>query len=543
MSSLLNNLIAPVKPQSASVTVEDSIYDNSAVAKEVTCCLPCIGGEAANLIAKAVMGIFNDQANPSGKEAQPLSPFMFTPNSLGATTSPSAVIEFLKSEGAHIPHGGRELNPSLNSLYWISGIPVGTLSSLNSGKMKMDANKLELWRKALVTIGVSNRNDWLTSFDNPENYLDSLLEDYKSMASALPLERIREWATKHTNILENDISAKLGSVTMTVANYLTSIIGIWREQYTSNVLDNLVGCYDFMSVLKMYTGRKSTKRAFNKLIPTIHRGMPQFNRRVKYPVKLTTEYSNRYTGVGHETGLTAEILLAYCFYLGMNPMSLLRWLATAELRNPGSHISEGITFDINDLVGWRGVVSPWEFNRFVVLISSLGLVSDQEKWALCVYDASNIYRNIPTKADIDRTLEDKAMTFDSTLTHFFYGNNDMPTPCTTIGEVPYAKLSGDLQITTMVEPQAYQNIFFLYALGDEQLASKCDGMEVDEINTSVHKKLKNLYRSMFRPEDMVSGERTYSNLSQLDHSRMVVAASIYSGVIKHHQLEVNTSSL
>lgn len=541
LAAALNGRIAPVKRSVSLASTVDTLDASSEneVSKELATKYPSLGGHALSLIGKVVTAVFKDQHTPSGKESQPLSPFMSTPSSMGATTSPSAVVEFLRAEGIHIPLNGKEMNPSLNALSYLSGIPSGTLSSLNMGRMKMDGAKLEQWRNSLVLIGKANDNEWLVSFENPETYLDSLIEDYESMASALPLERIRDWAINHSSMLSEHVEAKLGKVSVSALQYVDSIIGVWRHQYVSDCLENLSGCIDFMSVIKSYTGHTSIKRGFNKLVPTVHRGMAQFNDRIRYQVKLTAPYTQRYTGTGNETGLTAEILLAYCFYLGMNPMALLRWLAEAELRNPGSHLTEGTSFDINNLVGWSGVLSPWEFNRFVVLISSLGLVSDQEKWALCVYDASNIYRNIPTKADIDRSLGDKAMTFDEVTTNFFHSNPDMPTSCKVIGAVPYSKLSGELQIDTMIEPQAYQNVFWLYALGDQSMGE----VDVDEINGKVLKMLRRVYRNAFAPEDLGKVDRTYTNLSPLDHTRMVVADTIYKGVCANFQLEVNTSSL
>lgn len=408
----------------------------------------------------------------------------------------------------------------------------------------MDAEKLEHWRKALVVIGKHNNIDWLISFDNPENYLDSLVEDYVTMASSIPLERIEDWAERCTDMLGSEIADKLSKATLSAVEYVNAIIGVWREQYLTGDIDALLGCNDFISVMKHYTKSKSTKRGFSKLIPIVHRGMPSFSSRVHYQVKLTSYYTARYTGATSETGLTADILLAYCFYTGMNPMSLIRWLASSEMRNPGEHVSEGKTFEINDLVGWLGTVSPWEFNAFVKLVSSLGLVSDQEKWALCIYDASNIYRNIPEKADIERSLGDKALTFDDTLSKFFFSNPEMPKPCSTIGVVPYSKLSGELQITTMVEPQAYQNAFFLYALGDDRLSEKCSEMEAEEVNESVAKVLRRVYRNALLPSEVGVEDRTHTDLTPLDTTtRMVVASTIYKGVIKHHQLEVRASSL
>lgn len=544
LHNILSSIQTAVTTKDAAISMTTTEDDRN-MTEEVKQAFPSLDLSAASLLGKVVGAIYNDQHSPKDKSPIPLSPFMNTPASMGAISSPAAVMTFLRDHGAHVPFNGKEMTPSLNALANISSIPSGTISSLNTGRMKMDGEKLESWRNALVLIGKANDIEMLASLEDHEAYLESLLEDYTTLTSSLPLSRIIEWAKTYSPLTESNIDAMVSSArkSLTPSFYVKSIVSVWREQYLSDELDELFSCDNFAALLKVYTSRVSTKRGFNKLIPAVHRGMPQFNSRVKYPMKLTATYTNRYSGYQSETGLTAEILLAYCFFLGINPIALLNWLADNEVRGKGTHKTHKGNLSFNELVGWQGVVSPWEFTRFVKFVSMLGLVSDQEKWTLCIYDASNVYRNVPVKEDIVNDLGADALSYESVLSSGFEVNTDMPQPCEVVGDVPYMKLLGGLYYINPTDSVQYQRMVVLYALGDDSIADQCDeDMSLGEINDKVVKLLNGAFRGTFHPEVQGAKEqaRTYNNLNELGMTGHVVASGLFRGVTRHDEMKASS---
>lgn len=135
------------------------------------------------------------------------------------------------------------------------------------------------------------------------------------------------------------------------------------------------------------------------MVQVVHTGMRGFNSRISYPLTNLVAYKKRYKHELVETGLTAEILMAYCLFCGLHPISLLSWLARREKVAPSCfEVRRAVTPE--DFILWRGTVSPYEHDRFLQMIINMGLVSDQKSWVYGLLSARFAYRDLPTEESI-----------------------------------------------------------------------------------------------------------------------------------------------
>ena len=303
---------------------------------------------------------------------------------------------------------------------------------VRSGKALLTAEELEGWRKAFLAfleseefakevleaskVSVSQEEETTSTTDEPdpletttestfklprilqaeawaqENFGKTLLEELRGLTSHYPLTRVAEWC---------DIYGQGSSVTFrarvvpTAAEYVRNAISAWRSCE--------IVAHDpkmsFLDVLSEYTKSRRLSRGFHKMVQVVHTGMRAFNSRISYPLTNLVAYKKRYKHELVETGLTAEILIAYCLFCGLHPVSLLSWLARREVVVPSRFEVRRAAMP-EDFILWRGTVSPHEHDRFLQMIMNMGLVSDQKSWAYGLLSARFVYRDLPTEESI-----------------------------------------------------------------------------------------------------------------------------------------------
>lgn len=225
-----------------------------------------------------------------------------------------------------------------------------------------------------------------------ENFGKTLLEEARSLCSGYPLVRVAEWSDLYGEGSDVTFRAR---VVPTAAEYVRNAISAWRSCP--------IVAHDpkmsFLDILGGYTKSRRMSRGFHKMVQVLHTGMRAFNSRISYPLTNLVAYKKRYREELAETGLTAEILMAYCLFCGLHPMSLLTWLARREKVVPSRfEVRRAVTPE--DFILWRGTVSPHEHDRFLQMIINMGLVSDQKAWAYGLLSARFVYRDLPTEESI-----------------------------------------------------------------------------------------------------------------------------------------------
>ncbi|QZI93128.1 hypothetical protein SIPHO049v1_p0003 [Vibrio phage PS14A.1] len=336
------------------------------------------------------------------------TPFQSTPE--GAISYPKHMTDELRKLGARMPttsEGDESYRPrhevTLSAMAELSQLSKSTLASVNGSRQHLTVEGLNLWRIALVKIGKANPTitsvSALTVFEDPEEFLDELISDWKGLDSPLPVERIIEWGATYTKLSYDDVIVKVDAARPDITQYTKSLIKVWRDEYRLNALPNLTNCKTLLDIFKTKTSGRRLGRGFNEMIKAIHPDGASFNTRIKYGKTNFAAYKLRYESDRAETGLSSEVLMGYCVFLGINPIAILQWIADREASMPGIWDVERV-YDDNSLLLWKGTISPRECLRFYEAIQQMGLVSDQNAWSLHLMHPSVIYRNLPTADSI-----------------------------------------------------------------------------------------------------------------------------------------------
>ena len=382
-------------PSSVSVmAVRNALLSTSN--QNAVCPLPPI---TTNLIASVIAAVY--AANK--EESSPLSPFRKTAQAL--QTSPRDVIEYLKSSGHKVMrgHGSTEMiNPSYSVISSVSNIAKGTLASIDSGRMGFNADTLESWRQSLVIIGKTNDDPTLSCFEDKLLWLTELVDDISGLDSTLKIEVVEEWAVRYSGLMSTTIDAEVSRSTPDYASYYLSIINVWRTEVESGKVADLTLHTSLLSVLKTVTSSTRLKRGFHRLIGAVHASTPRFNSAITYSATNYSEYRNRYSRDDQETGFTADIALAYCFFLGINPVALLSWIVAHEQIKPGDYTFKANAVEADDLIHWHGVMSPVEYIKFVDLVCQMQIIKDKDMWTMARFHYSYVFSSLPTIDSLER---------------------------------------------------------------------------------------------------------------------------------------------
>ncbi|CAM0035564.1 hypothetical protein VPHK120G1_0020 [Vibrio phage K120 g1] len=383
---------------------------------------PQLPNDTRYLLARVLKTIF-DRAEDKGVD---YTPFIITPEV--SITYPQHVVDDLRVSKAVMPKlsEGDDMyvtssRVSLTSMAELSRISKGSLSGINSHQQQLTVEGLEKWRKALAKVGKANPDiadvKALADMADPTIYLDALLSEWSNLTSSLGLKRIKEWAELYSGLDEDEIEQKVSEKQPTYDSYLDSMITIWRSQYKNGELPQYQDKKTLLEVLKTVTNRRSISRGFNDMITCVHDGMPSFNSRVKHSKSNYPVYKTRYDSAMSETGMTSSILMAYCLFTGINPISMLYWLAMTESKTPGDYnvIS---SYSLNEFMLWNGTISPVEYQKFFNEIHNLGLVSDQDRWALNLLSAEFVYKHVPDEEMIGDKLKGDKVNLSSVTTEY-----------------------------------------------------------------------------------------------------------------------------
>ncbi|WHM52780.1 hypothetical protein vBVpaS1601_87 [Vibrio phage vB_VpaS_1601] len=329
-------------------------------------------------------------------------------------SDPNSIVRLLTSRGKRIPTTpfmrSKEVDkhPTLNALALMAGINRGSFTSVTQGRQHLSAKDLEAWRDALSQIGVYNDIEELAALSNPKTFLSAVIDEIINLESSMTVERVQEWAEmvetmEPDSIGQEFIDSELARArSVTLPHVFDSMVNIWRGQ----LIDNDIECFvarSLSDVLSTRTSSRRFSRGLQNLIISVHSGMGAFNSRVKYPARNYTSYKHRYSVEG-ETGLTSDILMAYCFYLGINPVAMVYWLAESEQHNPGSAFAMKGSYDPLDVVKWVGTISPVEYDKFIAATLSLGIVPDEMRFPLSLLAAKFVYPCMPDYNTLVKSL-------------------------------------------------------------------------------------------------------------------------------------------
>lgn len=487
-----------------------------------------------SLIAKVLTTVYESNA----ASETPITPFRKVPDTFIPITNPKAVLDYLRSANAKMSVGGKEVPVSQNTLATMSGINKGSLSSITNGRMNFSANGLEQWRKVLVDIGRLNGMDELTAYDSPSAFLDSMLDDYASLTSRLKPSVVVEWATVHAQLSPNTTSEKVAAAKPNYSECFQAIVNVWRQEYATGQMQTYDDKLNFDALLKTHTASRSMARGFHKMVRAIHSNMPPCNSRVRYPTTYYQEYVNRYRGKAVETGLTADILIAYCFYLGMNPMSLLVWFADYEVRVPGDYAVMSNEVDSFNLIAWKGLLPPWEYQKLALRCMQLGLVSDQERWIFTAFDAKHIYHNLPTVSTVLEALGDRAMAMRSIVEDAL---DMIPDNVGSWVGMPYKVLASCVSMSSIGLTGPYKQLFVYMLAGmvESGFVKLSDDCELDDAIEQGMKVFRRMFSGALAPEQLTLRDSvTYDSLSGFSGAQAPMVDTFYKGVVSIHDLGV-----
>lgn len=333
------------------------------------------------------------------------TPFSSTPD--GAISYPKFVIDLLRKVGARMPttsEGDSGYRPrpdaTITSMSELSHVAKSSLSSVNAGRQQLTVPDLEKWRIAVAKVGEANPDipevAELEFLSDPVIFFRTLLENWAKLDSTLQLSRIKEWAVEYSTLTQEGIDNAVEKARPSPAGYLRSMVKVWREEYEQGAMADYLSASSMLDIFNTRTSGRRLGRGFNVMINSVHEGMIQFNQRVRYPQTSYASYKARYSSDHTETGLSAEVLMGYCLFLGINPIAVLQWIAVKETKSPGTWTAHRAA-DLNGLINWQGAISPRECLRFYETIQHMGLVSDQNIWSLYLLHPSFIYKNLPTE--------------------------------------------------------------------------------------------------------------------------------------------------
>lgn len=361
------------------------------------------------------------------------TPFHSTPE--GAISFPKHMTDELRKLGARMPEkseGDESYRPryevTLSAMAELSQLAKSTLASVNAGRQHLTVEGLELWRIALVKMGKANPDieevAGMADFTEHEEFLDQLIGDWENLDSPLPVERIIEWGEKFTKLSRDEVVAKLDASRPNITDYTNAVIKVWREEYEKHALPNLSDCRTLLDVFKTRTSGRRLGRGFNEMVRAVHPDGTAFNTRIKYSKTNFAAYKARYDSDHTETGISSEVLMGYCVFLGINPIAMLQWIAAKEAKLPGTWDVERV-HDENSFLLWRGAISPRECLRFYEAIQQMGLVSDQNLWSFHLLHPSVIYKNLPTLDALMNSLQGDLLLEDMVAT-YSYSSPDKP---------------------------------------------------------------------------------------------------------------------
>lgn len=428
MSSVLNRLNRTTtdltrtgKELTALVQIQTEQAKDACGAIRVS--FPRLSESHVSVIANAVTDIF-ERSRDTG---MPLTPFASVPEV--TISSPRSIVELLNSVGGMVPprsslsHEAPK-KPSVNALAVMSNISRGTFNSVAAGRQYMSAADLELWREALCEIGDHNNIEELKALGNPLSFLRALVEEFVSLESSVPVERIEEWVAYTNQVVPDSINDEEKAAIMApiaqidAGQYTEAMVKVWRAQYMQGKLERFE-VHTLMDVLTTRTTSRRFSRGFQNLTAAIHDTMSAFNSRVKYPRRNYAQYKARYSNKC-ETGLTSEVLMGYCFYLGINPVSLLYWLVSSEAAMPGAYTAEEVD-EARGVVKWLGTMSPVEYDRFMEATLCLGIVPDSRRWLFSLIQSKFVFSQLPTARETERMLGARSPAYKTAIEEYFSG--------------------------------------------------------------------------------------------------------------------------
>lgn len=421
--------LAPNKPDhDVTHEVAANKTRNNQPYKVLDTLLPNVADGVKLALSNVLGGVFYR----AGDKDASYTPFKVTPKA--SLTYPQHVVDDLRKSGAVMPEVSEGDNMysasgqvSLSAIADLSRISKGSLSGVNSHQQHLTVEGLERWRKALSKIGRANPTiedvHALSQLGDPKVFLEVLLTQWSELISALPIARISEWALAHTDHDVDTLAILVESFRPTYKSYVRNMLTIWRTEYNEGKLETYADKRTLLDVLQTRTASRRISRGFHDMIQLVHGNMPAFNSRIKYSKSNYQEYKRRYSTDATETGLTAEVLMGYCFFLGINPIAMLQWLAHKEANAPSGWV-RGYGHTPRDIIVWQGTISPVEYQRFYEAIHEMGLVSDQNLWAMGLYMTTCVYKNVPIAREVETALEADSVSLQSVVNKYA---NDIST--------------------------------------------------------------------------------------------------------------------
>lgn len=309
--------------------------------------------------------------------------------------------------------GEKEIKPvNYSVLSEVTGLDKGEMTALDKANIYLKADQIESWRLMLVNVGKHTPELSSLASTTPEVILAEAVLDLKLLRCRPNLGYLCDYAMKYCGMDKENALQYIDQHRPNARTFYSSMVNIWREEIELGTFET----YHFNTFYELISSKTALGRlgrSVGKFLPELHGQLPDMNSRVSYPKTYREEYKRRYGSSDRETGLTADMVMAYCFYLGLNPLSVVHWFANKELHRPG-YFNAHTTVYSCDVVEWIGFISPIEYQKLLDAIIS-SLVSDQKAWTVALLGAQYVFKDLPSLDSIRDKLCSKDGYVDDSL--------------------------------------------------------------------------------------------------------------------------------
>jgi hypothetical protein len=309
-------------------------------------------------------------------DMRPISPFKTLPKSLVRLTCPASVINHYPELTYGVLKG--------------ESLQRGTLSMVSTGEMELNADQLGHYRRRLASI-------------------PSVLKDYPDLATKRGFSGILEGEYAQLYFQGRHLAEYSGVdlPDLSGQQVVDAIISVWRAEIATGefFVPNPCEVGNVSELIATRTRFKGKQRGLHRMARDVLNKGATLNSRIKNPLTNLLAYTNRWVDSSEESGWTTNHLLSVCFYLGINPLTMLITLAdsvTAEARSgEGTHykVMTSAT-NADDLMAWYGAISPVVYAEFFECVFGMGLIPDGRRWVMGLLCPEFIFSDMPGYDDV-----------------------------------------------------------------------------------------------------------------------------------------------
>lgn len=264
-----------------------------------------------------------------------------------------------------------------------------TVRSISEGRSMTTPDQLEEIRREIYKLCP-------VDFFEPDTFLSELLEGIENLHFHYPTDRLQTWAERYSP----DSVFRLPYIG--IEEYFLKLMAAWRSEWLNGKAAVQHPAETLGDFIASRTRLRRLSRGLEHVCSAVFSETSPYNDRIQHTGSNAPLFRKRMNSYG-EFGLSAEMLFGICVYTGINPLSMLIWLADSEIGHHGQARYHLKTSPRN-LVEWTGSLDPHEYQRFLELCGLLSLVPDQHKFILGLMSAGYVYRNLPTTEEVTKAL-------------------------------------------------------------------------------------------------------------------------------------------